>query len=168
MRIILATLMLCLGLALPAHAREIGDQYDMLQPADAVARHYVDVHMRGIERVPAARAANYDRVSAAAAAAGVPVNIAHAVVRMESNYNQNCRSPSGAIGIMQVLRNTARAMGENPYTLEGNLAAGMKYLALALASSPNLCAAVSGYNHGIVGRPYCTSYGRRVLMLARQ
>ena len=105
-------------------------------------------------------------VTAAAIAAGVPVNIAHAVVRMESGYNPRARSSSGAIGIMQVLPRTAAAMGENPYSVDGNLRAGMKYLALALRTSPNLCAAISGYNRGIAARPVCTDYGRRVLAMA--
>jgi soluble lytic murein transglycosylase-like protein len=109
----------------------------------------------------------YQAVSFAAMAAGVPLNIAHAVVRMESGYHVNARSSAGAIGIMQVLPRTAAAMGENPYTVDGNLRAGMKYLALALRTSPDLCAAISGYNHGIAGRPYCTGYGRRVEAMAR-
>lgn len=54
----------------------------------------------------------YDRVNAAAEAAGVPPTIAHAVVRVESGYNPRARSSAGAIGIMQVLPRTARAMGE--------------------------------------------------------
>jgi hypothetical protein len=109
----------------------------------------------------------HEAVTAAALAAGVPISIAHAVVRMESGYNPRARSSSGAVGVMQVLPHTAAAMGENPYTFDGNLRAGMKYLALALRSSSDLCAAISGYNHGIAGRPYCTAYGRRVLAMAR-
>lgn len=107
----------------------------------------------------------FSRVTSAAEAAGVPPAIAHAVVRIESNYNPNSRSSSGAIGIMQVLRSTARAMGEDPYTIDGNLRAGMKYLRLALNSSTNLCAAISGYNHGILNHPYCSAYGRQVLAI---
>lgn len=106
-------------------------------------------------------------VTAAAIAAGVPVNIAHAVVKMESGYNPRSVSSSGALGVMQVLPSTARAMGENPHTIDGNIRAGMKYLRLALNSSNDLCKAISGYNHGIAGRPYCTAYGRRVLANAR-
>lgn len=109
----------------------------------------------------------YQRVTAAAIAAGVPVNIAHAVVKVESRYNVNERGAAGEVGIMQVLPQTARAMGENPYNLDGNLRAGMKYLALALRTSRDLCAAISGYNHGIAARPHCTSYGRKVMALAR-
>lgn len=109
----------------------------------------------------------YDRVTEAAAAAGVPLNIAHAVVRMESGYNPRARSIAGAIGIMQVLPRTARAMGENPYTVDGNLRAGMKYLRLALDSSSNLCAAISAYEHGLAVRhPYCAAYGIKVMAMA--
>ena len=109
----------------------------------------------------------HEAVTAAALEAGVPVNIAHAVVKLESGYNPRARSSAGALGIMQVLPRTARAMGEDGRSLASNLRAGMKYLALALRSSTNLCAAISAYNHGIAGRPYCTSYGRKVLGMAK-
>lgn len=117
--------------------------------------------------VNAARSEIYELVSRAARSAGVPLDIAHAIVRMESDYNPHAHSSAGAVGIMQVLPRTAAEMGENPYSLDGNLRAGMKYLRRALDSSSDLCAAISGYEHGINGRPYCTAYGRRVLAMAR-
>ena len=109
----------------------------------------------------------YQRVTQAAIAAGVPVNIAHAVVQMESGYRVDARSSAGAIGIMQVLPRTARAMGESPYTVDGNLRAGMRYLALALRSSSSLCVSASKYERGLNSRAGCTGYGRKVLALAR-
>lgn len=108
----------------------------------------------------------YAKVTEAAIAAGVPVDIAHAVVKLESGYRTVLRGAAGEVGIMQVLPATAAAMGENPYSVDGNLRAGMKYLRLALDSSHDLCAAISGYNHGIGRRPYCTHYGRTVLAFA--
>lgn len=53
----------------------------------------------------------------------------HAVATVESGKNQSARSSSNAIGVMQVLPATAKAMGENPYTTEGNIRSGAKYLA---------------------------------------
>ena len=107
-----------------------------------------------------------DRVRAAALSAGVPPSIALAVARLESNYRMNLRGRAGEIGVMQVLPRTAAAMGENPYTLDGNLRAGMKYLRLALDRGGAGCSGISLYNLGIAARPVCTSYGRRVLAMA--
>lgn len=60
---------------------------------------------------------------------GVDPTLLHAVATVESGKNQNAKSGSGAVGVMQVVPSTARAMGENPYTTEGNIRSGAKYLA---------------------------------------
>ncbi|ODN68978.1 lytic murein transglycosylase [Methylobrevis pamukkalensis] len=44
-----------------------------------------------------------------AAAKGVPLELAEAVVKVESNFNPKARSRSGAVGLMQILPRTARA-----------------------------------------------------------
>src|ERR1700754_1833006 len=41
----------------------------------------------------------------------VPVELAHAVVRVESNFNPNARGRAGEIGLMQIKPATARMMG---------------------------------------------------------
>lgn len=101
------------------------------------------------------------KVTAAALAAGVPVNIALAVAKLESGFNPATRGAAGEVGVMQVLPRTAASIGCDAH----EISCGMKYLAMAYRSSSNLCAAISGYNHGI-GRPYCSSYGRKVLAMA--
>jgi len=164
MRALLATMIFCLALCTqnaPAEASWIiGEPGTPPTPVKALIKTPVRV-LRDITAI-------YERVTQAALAAGVPLPIAHAVVRMESGYNPHARSSAGAIGVMQVLPRTARAMGENAYDVDGNLRAGMKYLRLALASSSDLCAAISAYEHGIyVRRPFCTAYGRKVLAMAR-
>ena len=42
---------------------------------------------------------------------GVPVDLAHAVVRVESNFNPKARGSAGEIGLMQIKPATARMMG---------------------------------------------------------
>ena len=103
---------------------------------------------------------------------GVPRNIAHAVIRMESNYQTGLRGKDGEYGIGQIMCPTARGEGLtgdcslllNPET---NLNFSMSYLAKALQGPGDLCARVSRYNFGIHRGPVCTQYGRRVEAMAK-
>ena len=81
-----------------------------------------------------ASAAGYTTlVSRYAAAYGVPVSLAHAVISVESNYRPNIRGSAGEIGLMQIKPATARMMGYTGSTSglfnpETNIKYGMKYL----------------------------------------
>lgn len=106
-------------------------------------------------------------VDAAADSAGVPRNIAHAVIRQESNYRANAYN-AGAIGLGQILCGTARGIGfrgacSDLYDPTVNLRWSMAYLALALRKGGAGCAGVSLYQSGIGRRPHCTAYGRQVM-----
>lgn len=110
----------------------------------------------------------YALVSAAAQVAGVPLAIAHAVVRTESRYNPRARGRAGELGLMQIKPATARGLGFRGPTAQlydptENLRWGMRYLRLALARGGPGCAGVSLYQSGIYARPRCSAYGRRVL-----
>jgi hypothetical protein len=112
-----------------------------------------------------------DLVSAAATAAGVPVNLAHAVVRMESNYRPRAVSSARALGMGQIKCQTARSVGfAGPcsalFDPESNLHYAMIYLRQALDRGGEGCAGLSLYERGIAARPVCTAYGRRVAALA--
>lgn len=110
----------------------------------------------------------YAMVSAAAQVAGVPIAIAHAVVRTESRYNPRARGRAGELGLMQIKPATARGLGfrgaaSGLFDPAENLRWGMRYLRLALARGGPGCAGVSLYQSGIYARPRCSAYGRRVL-----
>ena len=80
---------------------------------------------------------------------GVNNKLAHAVAKVESNKQQNRISKSKAVGIYQVLPSTAKKMGENPYTIEGNIRSGIKYLAyLDKKYNGNTELILAGYNAG--------------------
>lgn len=89
-----------------------------------------------------------------ARAEGVPVALAHAVVRVESNYRASARGSAGEVGLMQIKPSTARGMGYSGstkalYDPETNLRWGMKYLGKAYQlGGGDTCGAILRYNAG--------------------
>lgn len=84
----------------------------------------------------------------------VPVNLAHAVVSVESNYKAGIKGAAGEIGLMQIKPSTARGLGFNGsvqdlYDPETNLEYGMRYLARAYKlSGGSTCGTILKYNAG--------------------
>lgn len=85
---------------------------------------------------------------------GVPADLAHAVVRVESNFNPKARGAAGEVGLMQIKPATARMMGfrgsvATLYQPETNIRWGMEYLAKAhqLGGGP-VCQTILRYNAG--------------------
>lgn len=98
---------------------------------------------------------SYDKIIARHAAEhGVPVALAHAVVRVESNYRANARGKAGEIGLMQIKPATARMMGysgsvKGLYDPDTNIRYGMKYLAKAhQLGGGDTCGTILRYNAG--------------------
>ncbi|WP_367718563.1 transglycosylase SLT domain-containing protein [Nitratireductor sp. GISD-1A_MAKvit] len=89
-----------------------------------------------------------------ASAYGVPVSLANAVVRVESNFRANARGAAGEIGLMQIKPATARMMGyrgstKGLYNPDTNIKYGMKYLAKAhKLGGGTTCGTILKYNAG--------------------
>ncbi|MGK6312133.1 lytic transglycosylase domain-containing protein [Neorhizobium sp. DT-125] len=85
---------------------------------------------------------------------GVPVELANAVVQIESNFRPTVKGKAGEIGLMQIKPATARLMGyEGPdyglYDPETNIRFGMKYLAGAHErGGGKTCGTILKYNAG--------------------
>ena len=73
-----------------------------------------------------------------------------AVIQAESNYNPNAVSQNGAVGLMQILPATARAMGVNDARdPQKNITAGVKYLKMLLTMfNDDERLALAAYNCG--------------------
>lgn len=89
-------------------------------------------------------------VAAAARTHDVPPALLHAVIKAESGYNPKARSPAGAVGLMQLMPDTAREMGvENRLDPEDNVQGGARYLKRMLNLFDNdITLAVAAYNAG--------------------
>jgi soluble lytic murein transglycosylase-like protein len=126
------------------------------------------VASRSFYAVASAHGSIFEKVTAAAHRYGVPVNVAHAIVKKESNYRCGVRGAptkyGRAIGIMQTIGSTARAMiGHVPRNCDEELEAGMKYLSQIVHKHGTGCAALARYE----GHHYCSPYGRDAVRLAR-
>jgi len=77
-------------------------------------------------------------------------SLLHAIVTVESGYNANAKSPAGAIGLMQLIPETAARFGvNNIFDPLENLRGGARYLRFLLAMfKDNLELVLAAYNAG--------------------
>lgn len=99
----------------------------------------------------------------------VPKDLAHAIVRLESNYNPNVTGKLGEIGLGQIRCGTAKTEGfkgkcTELYKPEVNLEYSMAYLRYALDLTNNdICKAASFYSSGQIPKSNKTSYCKKML-----
>lgn len=116
------------------------------------------INYRGLE---ANRSRYAPIIAEAARAERLPEALVHAVVTAESAYDAEAVSSAGAVGLMQLMPDTAKRFGvrdrRNP---ADNVRAGTRYLALLLEQfDNNLALALAGYN---AGENAVEKYGRTI------
>ena len=81
---------------------------------------------------------------------GVDQKLALAIAAVESNFNQQARSPRNAQGVMQLIPATADRFGvSNPFDAEQNIRGGLSYLRWLIARfAGDLQRVVAAYNAG--------------------
>lgn len=93
--------------------------------------------------------AYFDTIRAVAEKYGVDPKLVSAVAEVESGFNQEALSSAGAIGIMQLMPDTAAALGVNPHDSKENIEGGVRYLRQLLDSfQGDVKRAVAAYNAG--------------------
>ncbi|MEO1066594.1 MAG: transglycosylase SLT domain-containing protein [Pseudomonadota bacterium] len=97
---------------------------------------------------------------------GIPVKLAHAVVKMESDYQPDIIGARGEVGLMQIAPKTARGIGyrgpiDDLHKPEVNLRWGMRYLAMAYKRGDgDVCHTVMRYQSGLYAKRYSPSNAR--------
>jgi len=80
---------------------------------------------------------------------GVDENQFLALVYQESRFNPCAKSPMGAIGLAQLMPDTAGELGANPHNIEQNLRGGARYYKQHLRKyNGNVSLALAAYNAG--------------------
>jgi soluble lytic murein transglycosylase-like protein len=98
---------------------------------------------------PAVRLDPKTLVRNAAIRAGLPPAFVESVARVESALRPDALSSKGAIGVMQLMPGTARAMSADPHDLEQNVDAGTRLLReLLIKYDGDVAKALAAYNAG--------------------
>ncbi len=88
-------------------------------------------------------------IEAAARRYGVESDLVKAIATAESNMNQEARSYVGAIGVMQLMPETAGSLGVDPYDEKQNIEGGAHYIRQMLDKfNGNVKYAIAAYNAG--------------------
>ena len=153
------------------HAVEAAER-DLAKAGKEAAEDVVEVASKAAEK----SAAPYkDIIARDATENGVALELAHAVVTVESNYKANSRGSAGEVGLMQIKPATARLMGYRGsatglFDPETNIKYGMKYLGKAQKlGGGTTCGTILKYNagHGAkrmnpTSRNYCAKVKRHI------
>lgn len=119
-----------------------------------------------------------DEIVRTARTLGVDPRLAQAVAQAESGMDQNAVSPAGAVGVMQLMPETAAALGVDPTVRHENIRGGIQYLQQLLERfHGNVAYALAAYNagpgaveryHGVPPYRETQQYVNKVLRLYRQ
>jgi len=90
-----------------------------------------------------------DIINQVSADFGIDPRLTRAIIQVESNFDPEAVSHAGAMGMMQLMPDTARYLGvHNPFDPRENIQGGVRYLSELLENYDNLEEALAAYNAG--------------------
>ncbi len=91
-----------------------------------------------------------DLINEAAKAEGIRPNVLRELIRQESGFDPRKVSPKGAMGLTQLMPDTAKELGvNNPFDVRENIFGGARYLSARLKENKgNYSLALAAYNAG--------------------
>ncbi len=89
-----------------------------------------------------------DAFVVAAKRTDLPLSLLVALARAESQFDSTARSNAGAVGVLQLMPATARAMGLDPHDPDANVLAGARYLSSLMSRFGSSQLALAAYNAG--------------------
>ncbi len=119
-------------------------------PASAVLRFEPEDYFPAAAKISSGPADPYaSLVAGAARKTGLSQTLLSSVIRTESDFHPRAVSAKGALGLMQLMPATARALAvQHPFDPAENIQGGASYLRQMLAKFGNLNLALAAYNAG--------------------
>ena len=140
-----AARMMAVGIGREEAANYLDSQYQLA----TAARNALNAPPPEVPKVPFASFTAFDTlIDRYAHLHQVDAAIVRAIVGAESTFNSGARSTAGAIGLMQLMPATARALGVDPFVPEQNIEGGVRYFAEQLKAFGGVELALVAYNAG--------------------
>jgi soluble lytic murein transglycosylase-like protein len=121
---------------------------------DGTVEFYNKKENAGPHRFPQGLASRFDGlIEKLSSQYGVDPLLVKSIIKVESNFNPNAVSPAGAMGLMQIMQDTAGYYRlENPFDPERNIETGVRHLKSLLAFFENNVALSLAAYHAGLGR----------------
>lgn len=111
------------------------------------------------QSVESRRAVHYPAMAQVACESGIPVDLLDAIIAQESGYNPFAISGAGAMGMMQIMPDTARNLGlSSPWNATTNMRYGARYLRQQIDRFGRVDLALAAYNAGPERRSLRSGY----------
>jgi soluble lytic murein transglycosylase-like protein len=104
--------------------------------------------VRGVRVAPLATPTDAGIYQDVARVHGLPPALLAAVAWQESRGRSDAVSPKGAIGVMQLMPETARRLGVDPHDRDANIRGGARYLRQQIDRFGSVPLALAAYNAG--------------------
>lgn len=139
------------GTVLDQHLQNPADAQRLVDAIDGIGRSYFRRKATAAKASQPVKVANgkYDKqIKEAASANGLDPALLSAMINRESGGNPSALSPKGAMGLTQIMPDTARELGVDPRDPNQAIDGGARYLAQQVQTFGSDAKALAAYNAG--------------------